>query len=363
MSGSLRLWLRTSTVRTESYLLIPLGVALTWHFAVAAGYRDPGDLVESPYIWGTLYGKFLRLNWNFLRFGRYWDELMPLVLVLCLLLQFGRIHLRELVKPEVLEMLVLGATFLAMYVALPMGYSEAWFVDVRPLPLATLFLVMACLHVPSESQPVRSTGMTAALTLAVLLTVGNLAYLTIHLTKDDAWLAQYRAVIAAIPRGARVLSVYTRAPEGRIVPFLHVDAFAVIDREVVIPYLFCGNTGSPMKYFRYVHRPYAPVQPWYVGRLRNVDWHAIAGDYDFLLVTKPFDPTRLATPTTIVAENESAALLALVARGGPKVSAERLGMFLAAGVFSLEAFPYGTDEQAREAAQGIALWPALSRAR
>jgi hypothetical protein len=41
-----------------------------------------------------------------------------------------------------------------------------------------------------------------------------------------------------------------------------------------------------------------------------VQWDKLACEYEFVLVTKPFDPSRLAhLPTSVAAENDSATLL------------------------------------------------------
>jgi len=89
-------------------------------------------------------------------------------------------------------------------------------------------------------------------------------------------------------------------------------SFAVIDRHAWIPYLFSGNRGNPMKYFRYTHRPDAPDESWYRTRLdSSVDWNYVSRRYPYLLVTKPFEPARIPIKARTVAENNAAALLAV----------------------------------------------------
>jgi len=154
------------------------------------------------------------------------------------------------------------------------------------------------------------------LPLAVLLAVGNLAHLTFHFAKDNVWMSRYRAVIAAVTPGASVLPIFPGTDELR--QFRHAASFAVIDRGAVIPYLFSGNAGDPQTYFRYTHFPYAPPADWSYHTLPSapeVDWRTIACTYEFLLVTKPFEFDRIRLSTTIVAENESAALLTTAKQG------------------------------------------------
>ena len=166
-----------------------------------------------------------------------------------------------------------------------------------------------CRSPDPASQPRREQ---LAFLLAALLAVGNLAYLARHLIAESAWVAQYRSVVAAIPAHGRVFPVYTHGGDGSVVPFLHVSGYVSMDRAAVEPYVFAGDNGNPMKYFRYLHRPYDPAETWY-GEIPRppIDWLTIARDYDFVVITKPFNPAALAVATRTVAENSSAALLAI----------------------------------------------------
>lgn len=306
VTGLMRLHWRTTRLRTEMALFIPLLAVLAWHFTVAVGYREPRDPVAGPWLWGTWYSKFARIGSEFFHFVPYTDVLLVLVLAACLLARTGIPHARDLRQPLVLELSALFVLFLAMYFALPLGYADAFYVDTRPLPLASFFFIAACLALPSQSRA------ALPLALAALLALGNLAYLSRHFIAERAWLTQYRAVVAAIPEHGRVLPVYTHGREGSVVPFLHVSGFVSMDRAAVEPYVFAGDNGNPMKYFRYLQRPYDPPEIWYGDIPRDpVNWRTVARDYDFLLVTKPFDPAVFQLATRKVAENSSATLLAI----------------------------------------------------
>jgi hypothetical protein len=201
---------------------------------------------------------------------------------------------------------------LAAYFVLPMGYAEAYYVDVRALPYVSLFALLGFLSlVPADSAEATRKSVLA-LTFAAVLVAGNFLYLAHHMQSQKQWLTQYRSVIADVPQGSRVLPIYTHAAEGKVVPLLHTFAFASIDRDAVIPYLQTGDTGNPQKYLRYRHRPYAPDPLWY-GNLppSPVDWATVACEYQYLLVTKPFNPARLAVSTSVAKENNSASLLAI----------------------------------------------------
>jgi hypothetical protein len=312
VTGLLRLWLRTTTLRTEIALFVPVLLVLAWHFTIATSYREPSDPVAGVYFWGTLYSKFARIGSQFFHFAPRTDVLLVLLLAACLFAWTGIPRWRDLRQPLVLEMLVLTVLFVATYFALPLGYSEAFYIDTRPLPLASFFFVAACLALPRPDPATRPRREQLAFSLAALLAVANLAYLTHHFIVDSAWVARYRSVVAAIPLHGRVLPVYTRGGEGAVVPFLHVSGFITIDRAAVEPYVFAGDNGNPMKYFRYIHRPYDPVEDWY-GEIPRpaLDWQTIARQYDFIVVTKPYDRSTLKLATRTVAENSSAALLAI----------------------------------------------------
>jgi hypothetical protein len=224
-----------------------------------------------------------------------------------------RLRLRELKRPAVLEAILLFAVFLGMYLALPLGTVDAGYIDVRALALVSLFAVIAFLCLWDEDSMTRSLGSALALPLAALLATGNLAYLGKHLHKDDAWLSSIRAVVAAVPQGTYVLFGHTLPYGEKVKPFLHSDSYVVADRGGITPNLFSGDAGNPMKYFRYIHRPYMVEDEWYVAwPAPLIDWQEVACRYDFLLLTKPFEPRRIGLATTTVAENESAALLAPV---------------------------------------------------
>jgi hypothetical protein len=312
ITGLLRLWLRNTTLRTELALFVPVLAVLAWHFTIGVHYREPTDPVASVYLWGTLQSKLARLGSEFFHFVPYMDVLLVVLLAACLFTRTGIPRWRDLRRPLALEMLALAVLFIAMYFALPIGYAEAYYVDTRPLPLASFFFVAACLALPPPDPGSQPRREQLAILLAALLAVGNLAYLARHFIAQSAWVAQYRSVVAAIPEHGRVFPVYTHGGDGSVVPFLHVSAYATMDRAAVEPYVFAGDNGNPMKYFRYLHRPYDPAETWY-GEIPRppIDWLTIARDYDFVVITKPFNPAALAVATRTVAENSSAALLAI----------------------------------------------------
>jgi hypothetical protein len=306
-----------TSLRRETAILIPIGAALVWQFATAGHHRAPTDVASDYYFWGTLPGKFLGMEAQFMRYSRRTDVLMMLGFAACVIWPARRdFHRSQLMEPQLLEALSLAGTFVALYFILPVGYADAWYVDARALEMAVLFFVFACLLLPNTRSTDSGSTYSAAAPLAALLAIGNLVYLTHHFAKDHAWLGEYRRIVAFVPRGASVLPVYNQPLQGAVRPFLHAGSYVAIDRQAVTPYLFSADGGYPMAYFRYVNRKYAPDETWY-RTSGKVDWSAVACNYDFLLVMTPFERNRIELPTTTVAESPTAALLAIASSECP----------------------------------------------
>ena len=306
VSGAVRLYFRRASLRTELALIAPVLGLMLWHF----GFADQVYRGEAPptysWLWGTVGLKLSGLQFELLRFGGPFAKVLMLVFAATLAWGLWRdLRWRTLLTPRVAEMLALAITFLCIYFVLPSRYSQAAYVDVRALALISVFLVLA-----RASLAEGGTQPAIVLPLAAMLALLNLGYLAVRLNDDDVWIKSYREMVARIPTGASVLPIYTSGQEGGVSPRLHSDAYIVMDRAALMPYLFSGDAGHPMKYFRYRNRPYAPNERWYnVPSPETVNWRTIACTYDFLLVGKPYDPKRIEVRTSTVAENGSAALL------------------------------------------------------
>jgi hypothetical protein len=316
ISALARLWFRSTTLRREIWLIAPVLVFLGWHFAYA-GRLQPGDLPADHYLWGTITEKLRFLNRELLRFGGHFSKVMMIMLTISLLWGMRNdLSWRALTKPAVIEMLALAATFAGIYVVLPSTYTDASYVDLRALAPITLFLILARVYLPDEASSERAFGDSFILPFVALLAMCNLGYLAVHLYKNNTSAAEYREIVARVPRGAYVLPVFTGTRIGTVWPLLHVNSFIVTDRGALTPYLFSGDAGHPMRYFRYKEKHYAPGELWYVTPLPAViSWRAIACGYEYLLVGKPFEKWKINLRTTTVAENDAAALLAIVPQG------------------------------------------------
>jgi hypothetical protein len=187
---------------------------------------------------------------------------------------------------------------------------NATWVDVRALPLIAVFAMLGCLTQLDDalSQP-RKAVIFVGIASAAVLALANLIYLASHLQRLEQKITDYRAVIAVLPKDSWVFPVYTNITERPIKSTFHAASFALIDRQALTPYLFSRNLGDPMQYFSYRNKPYAPDEDWYTDvHSEPVDWQAIARDYDFVLVTKPFDLRRIPISTGPIFENSAAAL-------------------------------------------------------
>lgn len=359
VSGLVRLPSGRTNLRLELCLLTPAAALLALHFGVLAESHGSAAPPAYTFEWGDRFQKLHGLLHEFERFDGRLAKPMMIALAACLLWPIRReLSWRALKRPAVVEQLALAGAFLGLYAILPRAYADAAFVDIRALSMLTLCLMFACLYLADESPSSRGFDSLPVLALASLLAVTNFAYLVIHLGKDNAAIVRYREVVASLPAGSYVLPVYTQ-PLYELSPLLHAGAYAVLERSAVSPSLFSRDRGDPMKYFSYRHRPYTPDEWWYLALqkwndaveatytvegqtyrwrfyfsrpqrqwvmmdLAPVDWNRIACEYDFLLVTVPFEPSHIRIPTRTTAANETAALLAVDKQAcRPEVRQER----------------------------------------
>ena len=151
--------------------------------------------------------------------------------------------------------------------------------------------------------------MWPAAAVAIALAAANLYVLRAHLGPHNEALREYRDVAARVPAGEAVMPVATRPRDGDTRPFLHAGMFATIEAGARIPYMFAGGV-TP--YFTVRRRLDAPPISWYERGDPVPDGPAIAETYRFLLVTKPFDRSRIPVSFEVLAQNEAAALLRVV---------------------------------------------------
>jgi hypothetical protein len=310
VSALVRLWFRSTSLRHEVLLFAPIVALFAWQFGVADHYRLASDLGGEVFRWGPLEGKVHRTTFN--RYGGRLDPILRYVYGLSLLLLIRSRAWRDaFTSPRVVESLAVAAAFFALFFILPFSYSGGSYIDMRMLPPAAFFLLLACLQLPRVGPSAESSRRvpSLALGLAFVLSVANLGYLGKNFVKLSTWSTQYRALFDAIPRGAHVLPICTNHD---IFKYMEPSPITVIDRHVSsFPAIFSGSTGQSMTNFRYIDRPYRPAGDWFVGVPPNVDWRRIACTYQYILVTQPYDASLFPLAMSPVAQNSSGALLAV----------------------------------------------------
>lgn len=208
------------------------------------------------------------------------------------------------------EFLLLGCVMVLLYVVTPFEVTTPGdpisYVDARALQYALVFMIIAGLRC-LDLHP-RLSG--AQFTLASLLALANLWYVASYLLPENAAVGRYKALLASVPAGARVLPVETvRFHYYR--PFLHAGTYATLISHAVTPYVFAADRNRHMSYFQYRERPaYAPSEFWYATG-NHPSWDRVARNYRYLLVTAPWDAQMIPVPYTVVARNDTAALLKL----------------------------------------------------
>ncbi len=208
-------------------------------------------------------------------------------------------------------------------IAMPHVLVSTWGTDLRlPLVVALLLVGAASLVPPAggSSRPWRA-GAAAALTLML---AAKSADAWVVLRRVDRQIAETRQVLAAMPRGARLLVVnpaghgtgWERVPMSTI---WHMPLVAVIDRDAFVPTLFNGLTTVHVRpAFRLSSTPnglpITPAQLWeglshadppgpeagdgFGARLYHFGWPQ---KFDFVLVQRfGFDPGPLPRNLTLV---------------------------------------------------------------
>lgn len=293
---------RQSIARAIVFLL-PAIVLLGMHFSLAdasGGQRFATD-------WGTVSSKLQRFASPVVRFDAKLEiGIFAIFLVTAVLPLLAR----RSAKParSGAELLALAAMFAGLYLVLPYAHGGISDVDNRALPLAFLFLLLAGVGDSDLSPRVQAWQIR----LAALIVCVNFLYLSLEVVPQNHAMELYKDIARHAPAASLVLPVNTRPKIGRYESFTHAGSFVTSESTAVIPYLFTASGSANFAYFRSRHDHYAPSVFWYTRNDGAVDWQTIKRTYDYLLVTHPYDSSRIPLAADVVDDNEVASLLKIL---------------------------------------------------
>lgn len=176
------------------------------------------------------------------------------------------------------------------YLALPVEIGPAYDIDVRALPFMTVFLLLFSFYFGKRA----GDNIWAVQVGAVMLALVNAGYLFHFLDKHNSYLEHYNQAIAKIPAGHKVLPIATRGDEGRIQTNLHTaELYMTQTPPGFVPFVFSSNNAvGIIDYFSYKNHPYGPNEKWYLDG-KNFDWDKAKADYDFIVVSRPYEDRRI----------------------------------------------------------------------
>jgi hypothetical protein len=179
-----------------------------------------------------------------------------------------------------------------IYFVLPFGLGGIYYVDERALLFFFIPLLMLTLRLFEDASPAAGQVMSLMVACCVLATA-NLGALASFLPRQNHELALYREALQTIPARKTVLPIHTRRRDGNTYPLRHAGSFYAADRDGYVPYFFSQeNASGPAGYFTDLSPIYRPAQSWYMGK-GEPDWSKVARTYDYVVITKPWNPRRI----------------------------------------------------------------------
>ena len=285
----LRFYYKKLTFLDSSLIAMPL-LFLIAHHVIA---QHLGSSPDDVWIFRPAEEKFLALGGMFVRFSYVTDILLTILFLLIpaiLILKGGNgILKRALHQQDTLESILLFVAISTLFFILPKGLSSGGEVDMRAIPfMVVLALMLVCRIVPVEVLRNRLARL-----LCMLLALSNLVYLSWFLVPDNRRIGGYAAALSTVPSNQKVLGIATYPLRGRFQSNLHNVEIYMVDQGGFVPHVFSSNTsGDQLGYFSYKQYYYAPSVFWYV-RQESVDWNKVKGVYDYLVVEKPVDRSRI----------------------------------------------------------------------
>ena len=280
-----------ATRRLEALVLVLLApLAILTLYQGIQSILVPFDLSTGGAVWRPLLQKLPAIGTAFVRFSTALDAaLFLLFLAACALLVMLRPFALHRLLPEA------GVLF-ALFLAMPVGMGSTYHLDERALPyLLAMLALLAC-----ASPGVSPRAEQLAVAAAILLGAANLVYLYRGFAAQNARAREVLAVYRELPEGKRVFPVATIPNAGRMQPFPNLGNLYIPLRRGLAGYVQGADNNNPMRHFAYRQRPYAPDYFWYTRRTLECDWSRVLRDYDYVVVTKPYDRARLAPELALV---------------------------------------------------------------
>lgn len=308
LAGGVR-WLKKEISFRELILSgLPPGTLALLHSA--AGHL--GSNATDLWVYRTALDKLLAVGAMFYRFDLTIDVLLGILF--CGIIVTGLLCARSAhdnnERSRVQETLFTLIGLIVLYLLLPLDLGPTSDVDVRALPYLMVFALMLSCEIASRNACKLQKMNVAAAVLALL----NLIFLALSLAPKEEFLAQYLHALREIPVGQRVLPVATLPDTGRIQIAQHPAEPYMTFAPGMAPYVFSENTsGDQFAYFRYVGSPYMPAIHWYQRNL-EIDWQKIASEYNYIIITKPFDRSRLGLVELVQTYSNDAAAIFRIER-------------------------------------------------
>jgi hypothetical protein len=282
---------------------LPVLGLLAWHVLA----QEPA--APAPSLQPSTTAKALRLAAPLIRF-RDGLEIAVFLLFAGAVLAAALAIARRASEAVERELAALATAFVGLYFVLPEAQGAIWAIDTRALSFGWLWGALLAAYAAPRLGWTR--GLFAVGSVVALV---NVLYLGQRLAPIDAFMRDYRAELAALPRGVTALPITTGPKRGFTNPTAHAALFATIDRDAIVPYTFSGDVGMPMRYFRFRDRPAAPWQFWYQFGMPPEGGAQTIGAYSYLLVEQPVDWRRLPVSGRVVSANAAVAIV--VPRAAP----------------------------------------------
>lgn len=252
--------------------------------------------------WGSVLQKADVFVSMFYRFAIVPDALVLMLFAAAVgvILLHGTLTLRD---GALRESLALAAAYLFVFLALPADGINAAGLDNRALPFFWCFVLLAAVRAWELNGLRRFAILGGA---AALVAAANLTLICLILVPFNRQIEDYRQTLAAVPLQSHVLPVAPRSERGR--SKLHLGAYAVLDRQAVIPYLFSGDRGYPQRFFNYRRTPEVPSEHWYEADWAAPRWDSVAREWPYVIVAGPADKLAGTAGLTTVASSEVSAL-------------------------------------------------------